>query len=157
MDLFLVRHAAALPESAGVPDAARPLSLRGRDRFERAVRGLRRVAPAFDLLVHSPLLRAVETAQFLTRNLQGASRVSIHLVGAPTEALLAELDGESVAVVGHSPWLDALASWLVVGDRDHADAFPFRKGGVLWLVGGAAPGGMRVHAALPPRILRRVG
>lgn len=156
MDLFLIRHAAAVPAGPDLLDDARPLTDRGRLRFRRCMRGLRAVAPPFTLLLHSPLLRAVETANLASRHLVGPSRVTTALVGDPTAALFDELDGESVAVVGHSPWLDQLAAWLITGDPAGSAAFPFRKGGVLWLTGTPRPGAMAVVAALPPRILTRL-
>ena len=63
---------------------------------------------------------------------------------------------ETTAVVGHEPWLGELVAWLAFGDTRHADALVLKKGGVIELEGSAVPGGMRLHAIIPPRVLRRL-
>src|SRR5512145_872824 len=111
MTLWIVRHARAVDRSLSLRDARRPLTPEGRERFAEAARGLRRLGARFDLVLHSPLLRAVETADLLTPLLRGESSetaVTPALAGPPRAALLAEVRAsgtDSVAVVGHEPWL----------------------------------------------------
>ncbi len=160
MDLFLIRHAHAENAANGDNDAARPLSPKGRSRFEHVVEGLARLGIRFDLVLHSPWLRAVETAQLLMPIVRGESRVTASLAAAPGRALLAQLAGggapidprapsipaEKVAAVGHQPWLSELLAWLVLEDPDVADRLHMGKGAVAWLKGEPTPGGMRLHA-----------
>jgi phosphohistidine phosphatase len=155
-DLFLIRHAPAdtsEPEGSG---DARPLTPVGRKRFRRAVRGMDRLGIRFDRLYHSPLLRAAETAELCRSLLDGESVVAPGLAGSPDEALLQSIDGESVALVGHQPWLSELLAWLVFGSPDRAPKVVLKKGGVAWLRGDFAPGGMALHALFRPRSLRAV-
>ncbi|MCG3134863.1 MAG: hypothetical protein HMLKMBBP_02271 [Planctomycetes bacterium] len=65
--------------------------------------------------------------------------------------------GRAVAVVGHEPWLSALAALLVTGSPRDASRFPLGRGGMLLLEGAPAPGTMVVAASFPPRALRRLG
>ena len=61
--------------------------------------------------------------------------------------------GETVAVVGHEPWLSELIAWLVVGEPADGDArFRMKKGGVAQLRGTPRPGRMQLRALLPPKL-----
>jgi phosphohistidine phosphatase len=160
VDLFLIRHAEAAKADAGGSDAARPLTRRGRRRFDKVVGGLERLDVRFGALLHSPLLRAVETAERLYPLLDGESCVTEHLAEAPGEALLAEiaeLESERVALVGHEPWLSELGSWLASADASDRTVFELEKGGVLWLAGAPRPGAMIVRGLMPPAALARSG
>jgi phosphohistidine phosphatase len=153
MDLFVIRHAEAADATPDQTDAERPLTPRGAARFERTVEHLGRLRIELDALLHSPALRALETAERLFPVLKGDSAVSANLAAPPGEALLAEiaeLDCKRVALVGHEPWLSQLAAWLTADDPREATIFELKKGAVLWLVGDPHPGAMRVRALLPP-------
>ena len=137
MRLFLVRHAHALRAEE---HPQRPLSPRGRSDTARMVAWLKGTT-AFrpTQYWHSPLLRAVETAQLLQ-------------AGLDPEALLVETDDllpdddphamaerlasyppeHDLALVGHEPHLSALATLLVRG-REHPVQFVLRKGAILAL------------------------
>ena len=171
MDLIVVRHAIAQEGRAGLPDARRALTARGRRRMQRAVVGLQRLGLRFDHILHSPLRRAVQTAALLAPLLRddGVRSVWAALAHEPSPELLSELRGElhgelhgglrreCVAAVGHEPWTGELVAWLVLGTPQNASAFALRKGGVAWLRGEPEPGGMRLVALLAPSVLRRLG
>ena len=165
MQIFLIRHAIAATHPDGPPpellpahidpaDAARPLTPRGARRFEDAVRGLSRLGIRFDRLYHSPLLRTVETAELLEDILEGESVVTPHLAAPPGEALLASLEGDRVALVGHQPWLGELFGLLVMGTREAGAGVVWKKGGVAWLDGTPTPAGAQVRGFWSPRVLR---
>jgi len=124
VNLLVVRHALAedrdLFKRTGQSDDLRPLTDRGRRRMRRIARGLARMLSP-DLLVTSPLTRAVQTAEIL-------SRAFDHAVSPPIDALrpdaapeefgrwAASLRGKStVAIVGHEPHLTRLIAWLTIG------------------------------------------
>ena len=157
MELLLVRHAAAEARRRSRADARRGLTEEGRKRFRRCVRALERMGLRLDRIYHSPLLRAVETADLLAPLLRGESVVTSHLAAPPGDPLLRQLAGERAALVGHEPYVSQLASLLLFGTTEHAARFPFRKGGAALLTGPAAPGAMRLKAFLDPRQLRRLG
>lgn len=153
MDLFVIRHAEAADAGPDQSDAQRPLTPRGAARFERTVDQLRHLRIELDALLHSPALRALETAERLFPLLDGESAVSANLAMPPGEALLteiAQLDCKRVAIVGHEPWLSQFAAWLTADNPREATIFELKKGAVLWLVGDPLPGAMRVRALLPP-------
>ena len=149
-ELFLIRHGIAADAAPGQPDEARPLTDEGRRKMEEVARGLAALDVGFDELAHSPLLRAVQTAECLAELLDGETRVEPRLAAAPTAELVRAVRGRRAALVGHEPWTSDLLALLVHGARH-----PFKKGGVAWLEGELAPGGMRLVAFLPPRVTRR--
>lgn len=154
--LFVFRHAAAEPRHEGADDAARPLTREGRRKFHDAVLGLDRIDVRFDRVVHSPWVRAAETAELLEPLVDGPIVATERLAAPVDVALLEELGGEHVAVVGHEPWLGELVALLLHGAPDQGHAYRFRKGGAAWLDGHLAPGGMHMLGFLPPKVLRRV-
>lgn len=156
MELLLVRHGEAVPTAGAATDGARALSASGRAQMRGVARALGRLGLRLDRLHHSPLLRAVESAQLLTGALKGPTRVDPGLAVAPSESLLRGLGGERLALVGHEPHLGRLATvllrgWSAVEGRPAALAL--RKGAVAWLEGEPRAGACRLRALLPPEAL----
>lgn len=159
MDLLLIRHAIAEDPHPDLPDAERAVTRRGRRRFRGCVQGLAALGLRLDHVLHSPLVRAVQTAEFLTPILDGQTRECELLAQPPGAALLALLDQHAdarLALVGHEPWLGELTALLITGRHTVGGNIPFRKGGVAWLEGDPAPGEMTVRAFLPPGVLRAI-
>lgn len=159
MNLFLVRHAIALPAEPGQPDGERELSSAGVKRFRRIVKGLAHLELRLDLLLHSPLRRAVQTAELLRPLVTGdlvESPLLAREPGADLTRSVLELGGESVGAVGHEPWLSTWLADLLVPGAMRPEVVEFKKGGVAW-VEGEEPGRMKLRAFLPPRVLRLVG
>lgn len=154
MQLALIRHAIAEDAKHG-DDFGRPLSSKGRTRFKQVVNGLQALELEFEVVLHSPKLRALETAELLS-GLTERLEVTKLLSEPPSPELLESLAGSSVAVVGHQPHLATLTSWLVTGKLGFAQAFTFKKGGVALLEGTPTPGGMTLTSLLTPSLLRRL-
>ena len=153
MELFLIRHAIAEPYSSERPDEQRQLTPKGRARFRRCVAGLARMDIGFERLLHSPLVRAVQTAQELLPLLDGESMVTPLLANAPSDALLQELEGVgSAALVGHEPWMSDLMN-LLLCEGGALSQVAFKKGALAWLRGDPLPGAMELRAFLPPRVM----
>lgn len=162
MELYIIRHAEAESAGLGHDDARRALTPKGADEFAREVRGLERLGVSFDRIYHSPLLRAVETADLLTPLLAGESVVTADLACAPNEELLRSLSGERVALVGHEPHVSDLLWLLVLGWRvfepdSQRGSLDFEKGAVAWLSGEPRPGEMTLVAFWPARTLKKLG
>ncbi|MBI5365245.1 MAG: histidine phosphatase family protein [Planctomycetes bacterium] len=165
VELWLVRHAEARDARPGESDAARALTERGVRGARRLRRALRRLGASFDRLDHSPLLRAVETADVLAP-LASATRVNAGLAREPGPEFLSDLASEvarshvaRLALVGHEPWLGQLAFWLVSGWSVREPArqpawLALEKGGALRLRGEIAPGRMRLEHALDSETVR---
>jgi phosphohistidine phosphatase len=156
MQLFVIRHAEAVPRSPTLEDEARPLTELGRRRFKQVARGMKRLGISFDQLYHSPWLRAVQTANELSSRAQVETIVTQHLAAAPSLELIQQLSGPSAALVGHEPWLGELVAWLVLGRPQEGHRFELKKGCVVWLEGPPEPAQMRLRAWLPAELLRRI-
>ena len=69
MKIFLVRHAAAIERSAGVSEDKRYLTPEGRIFFRKTAHTMLDEGVEPDLILTSPLLRAVQTADILAESL----------------------------------------------------------------------------------------
>ncbi|MFT3837050.1 MAG: histidine phosphatase family protein [Myxococcaceae bacterium] len=103
MKLYLTRHAIAEDEPRD-EDHLRPLTEEGREKFEQVVDGLDALGVRVDKLLYSPWLRAVETAELMSKLVAGDTQVCAQLAEPPGRGLLAELKGDPIALVGHQPW-----------------------------------------------------
>ena len=165
MDLYVVRHAIAEPARPGGDDHDRALTSDGERKFKRSVRGMRALGWSFDRVLASPWRRAARTAELLAPIAKTAPVATELLCLAPSPELLALLARAPIvaeprfatAVVGHEPWLGELVALLATGDPELGEALELKKGGVVWLRGSIASGGMAVRAVLPPKILRALG
>lgn len=117
MRVFLVRHGDAdadIPE--GLEDDARALTSRARLALPGHFAKLASRIGTPNLVLMSPLVRAVQTATLLAQALgyEGPMRVNRTLfpdgpVGA-IEGLLAEKPGETIILVGHQPSMGSTAA-----------------------------------------------
>lgn len=118
MKVYLVRHSLAVQEHAGLADPQRYLSEEGRRLMLEVGAKLAADGVAFDALLTSPLVRAVQTAELLARAI-GFDDVVTTLPalspGVPPEAAAGQLAarGSAIAVVGHEPGISALGAFLV--------------------------------------------
>ncbi len=159
--LLLVRHAIAVsPGTPGIADEERPLTKRGRRRFRKAARGLARIVPPPELLLTSPLPRALETAEIAAGAWGKVTPTTEPLlaggqVAAVIAAVVARDENGVVALVGHEPGISELLAHLVGAV---AARLPFKKGGAaLVAMDDAASGRGRLVWFLPPRVLRQLG
>lgn len=164
LELLIVRHAIAHERDARrwPNDGARPLTAEGRRRFERAAAGLGRVFPDVDLLITSPLKRARQTAQILTKVLgwpTAGERAELapHTPVIETLASLRQPRVARIALVGHEPHLSELIV-LCLASPAPSLRVQMKKGAVAVLGFDGAPhaGGGTLQALLPPRVLRRM-
>jgi phosphohistidine phosphatase len=116
MKLLIVRHGLAGDKTKWKgPDSERPLTKEGRQKFKKAAKGLAELEDV-DLVVTSPFLRALQTAELLSEEAGAPLRKLPELSPGrrPEEVLapLAQLQESVVAVVGHEPGLGRLVSLL---------------------------------------------
>lgn len=156
MELYLVRHAEAVPRGPKYSEAKRPLTAKGRDEFRTVVTGLKRLGIRLDHLYFSPWLRASQTADLMMPLLKGEAQATLQLTHSPKLTLLKLLAGQKVAVVGHQPWLGELLAQLVLNDDAAAAHFELEKGGVAILNGDMRPGRMVLTALWTPKLLARI-
>ncbi len=155
MHLFVIRHGIAEDAELGQDDADRELTSDGRKKLKETVKRLRALEVSFARVLTSPWARATQTAKLL-KSLSDEPPITTELLCQhPRAELLTMLaDGStSTAVVGHQPWLSELVAWLAFGDTRHSDAIELKKGAVVWLDGEVIPGGMRLRAVLPHKVM----
>jgi len=138
MNLYLFRHGIAVER--GLPeyedDSQRPLTPKGAARIHKIAQSMKRMGVKFDLVLASPYMRAQQTAQIVASfyDIEKRLKLSENLLPTATPAaLIGEMhefyaDALSVLVVGHEPFLGALAGTLLAGDETLA--LTFKKGGL---------------------------
>jgi phosphohistidine phosphatase len=128
MQLLVIRHARAEDRetfaATGRPDADRPLTGKGIRRMKKAAHGLRSLVPSIDLLVSSPLRRAVETARIIADVYGGVRWIERTELapGVPPHQLIEWLahqkENGTACIVGHEPDLSELLSALLMEESE---------------------------------------
>lgn len=137
MNLYLIRHAIAEEESPSGKDSQRELTDKGAKKMRLIAKGLRTLGVEFDLILSSPYIRAVQTAEILSEVFKKKKFVlSDHLMPAgDMDLLIAEINEkytvDSLAIVGHEPYLSGLVSLLTAGGAPVE--MTFKKGSVCYL------------------------
>lgn len=120
MRIYLVRHGdadAEVPEGLG--DEARALTAKARQQVVAHFEALAERMTGITLILTSPLVRAVQTAQTLSMVLEHDGILRAHRsllpdmpVGA-IDGVLTEHTGQGLVLVGHSPSMGAMAAKLL--------------------------------------------
>ena len=148
MRVTLIRHAEAGDDAPR--DEARALTARGREDARRLGQALARRGVEFSLMVTSPLVRAVQTAEIVASEVGYRDRITVTelLVPDGTASRLVgflrstgrerEMEGTpSIALVAHEPILSGLAAALT-GKPRHP---PLRKTEALRIRMSSGPDG----------------
>jgi phosphohistidine phosphatase len=162
-ELYLVRHAIAAERGPNYPDdRERPLTSEGIARFKQAVEGLKGFDVKLEVVLTSPLVRAVHTAELLVAGIGGKPRLDALDALAPGGRITQVLDAitktakraQHIALVGHEPDLGELAARLLRA----RGTIEFKKGAVACIeLDGAMPTGPgTLRWLLPPRALRKI-
>lgn len=135
MHIYLLRHGIAEDGGPGLADHDRALTEEGWKRLRKAAATWRGLVPTPDLVMVSPLRRALQTAEVFVEAVgyTGELQVAEALVpsGAPSVAL-SMLEAEALsqraacAVIGHEPHLGYLLGCLLTGHPRLA--VPLKKG-----------------------------
>jgi len=156
--LVLLRHGIAEDPSAEKKDEDRGLTKEGHARMKQIARGLHYALPEAQVIYSSPLLRAVQTALWVSKGYQ--SRVTINTSDAlapgasPKQfrALIDSIPEQRVILVGHEPTLTMnMAALVGIG----VVKLELKKGG-CYGVRISADGEATLEWLLPPRILRKL-
>lgn len=156
MELLVIRHGKA--ENAGVVpggDSARPLTEHGSQQFRNVAKWISQHQSSPDLILHSPLVRATQTAQIL----QDVVELSDELCcphswlgfGMNVETLVSfvrSLGVERIAVVAHMPDVARCTADLIGGGSVN-----FKPGNVACIqfdsVIGIGLGSLKWHLSAP--------
>lgn len=118
MRIYLVRHGDAVPEEEAGSDRDRWLSARGREHARILGRLLREQRVEPDVILSSPLPRAVQTAELLAQSLDYLGVVtSLRCLEPSAQPRVAATEimarGVSVLVVSHEPAISSLGAYLL--------------------------------------------
>lgn len=155
MKVYLVRHADAVPASPLLPDASRHLSAGGRASVRETAGRLKDDGVRPSLILSSPLVRALQTADILAERLEYDGEVAASPLLGPgfdlekMDEILDSCPGEAeVALVGHEPDIGRIVARLLsrpggfampkggVAAFDFPDAGKRGKGSFAWLRDG---------------------
>ena len=155
--LIFLRHGIAEDPSPDKKDEDRGLTAEGHAKMKQIARGLGAVLPKVQAIYSSPLLRAVQTALWVSKGYR--SRANVNTVDALKPdaskkeflALLKSIDDRRVILVGHEPSLTKHVSALV-----GVNVPELKKGG-CYGVRIDPDGNAALEWMLTPRILRKLG
>lgn len=157
--IVLFRHGLAEDRAPEKLDADRSLTADGHAKTKRAARGLEEIFPEADTLFSSPLVRAMQTALWLTKAYRDKLRVQVTDALLPDADpkkladLIAEQDGRNIIVVGHEPHLtEAFAQLVGISRSLRAD---LKKAGCIGIRLDERGQGT-LEFMLSPRMLRRL-
>jgi phosphohistidine phosphatase len=130
MLLYLVRHGKA---EAGADDAARRLTDGGRRAVRHVAKRLESAGVGVDRIEHSGLARARETAEILT-DAVGGQVIQVPYLNPEEDVTrvagrLVDTGASNLMLVGHLPFMERLASYLLIGDDD-ANILHFRTSAI---------------------------
>lgn len=136
MNLYLMRHAnAGVPRENPLLDAKRSLIKEGKEQCMLMAQMLAALKVQVDVVVSSPLKRAMQTAQFVATELGHEAKVEVSSALAPDadytdfQLMLSNYaDREGVLAVGHNPILFQFLGRLITGNG--GAAIRMRKGSV---------------------------
>lgn len=147
--VVLLRHGEAEPHGSK-PDELRELTEEGHKEMKAVARGLREIFPKAERIISSPLVRAVQTAEWVSRAFELEIETSDALrPGASFQKLVAETDAKRFILVGHEPTLTngMLALTGVSG------FFELKKAGCYGV--RIIDGEGQLEWIVPPKVVRR--
>lgn len=155
--IVLLRHGIAEDPTPDKKDEDRGLTAEGHARMKQIARGLERALPKAQAIYSSPLLRAVQTALWVSKAYR--SRANVNTVDAlspsatPKQflALVKSIKERRAVIVGHEPVLTQGLRALV-----GVEGIELKKGGCFG-VRLSPDGTAMLEWVLPPRILRELG
>jgi phosphohistidine phosphatase len=159
LNLYILRHASAGTRRANpLIDVKRPLDKEGKQQCLLVGSYLNALKVHFDLVVSSPLKRALQTASLVGTEtgydgkIVASEALSPGTTVATFEKLLAEfVNHENVLIVGHNPNLPLFLGSLLSTNRM---SIRLRKGAIARVDLTRRPG--TLHWLVDPRILRGV-
>jgi phosphohistidine phosphatase len=165
MQLYIVRHGIAIGrEDPRCPsDPERYLTEEGVEKTMQVAKGVAALGAAADLLLSSPYVRAIQTAEIFASELDYAKqkirRSDLLLPGAEPSLLFRELARDkqvsSIFLFGHAPQLDDIIA-TALGSKRHVTSLKKTGVALIELKRLSPPIGLLVWLAIP-KLLRRSG
>jgi phosphohistidine phosphatase len=156
--VVFLRHGIAEEAVAGKNDEERSLTAEGHRRMKRIARGLENLLPKVEAIYSSPLLRAVQTALWVSKGYDSRAAITTVDVLAPgaktrdAVAFAKKIRERRAIVIGHEPNLSETVRALTGLRGD----FGLKKGGACG-VRFDERGQATLEWILTPRVLRKLG
>jgi phosphohistidine phosphatase len=139
MKLYVLRHAIAVKRGTdpGLKDSDRMLTREGIRKLKLVIEAMRRLGISFDLILSSPYLRALQTAQLAAKGLGAKKKLELTDALKPESSFrelieaLQKRNPSSVVIVGHEPHLSGFISFLLSGKPGMS--INFKKAGLCLL------------------------
>ncbi len=166
MNLYILRHAnAGTPRANPTLDAKRPLDKEGKQQCILIATCLNALNVHFDVIVSSPLKRAMQTASLVGMEIGYESKLVITEALSPEgsvadfQKLVSELSkNENVLIVGHNPnlqhFLSSLLSTASLNGHRPESSIRLRKGALAKVDCARRPA--TLNWLLDPRMLRTI-
>ena len=155
--IVLLRHGIAEDATPEKKDEDRGLTAEGHARMKQIARGLEAALPKAQAIYSSPLLRAVQTALWVSRAYRSRANVNTTEALSPSAtakqflALVKSIKERRAVIIGHEPVLTAGLHALT-----GVEGVELKKGG-CYGVRLRPDGTALLEWVLPPRILRKLG
>jgi phosphohistidine phosphatase len=147
MDLYILRHGIAEDTPPGRTDADRRLTEEGRAKLRNVLKRARGAVGTPGLILSSPLVRAVETAQIAAEVFgygepieQTDALLPSSSPQAVWRAIRSRAGDGAILLAGHEPLLSETASYLLGASRVELD---FKKGALMRIYVGETTGAPR--------------
>jgi phosphohistidine phosphatase len=156
MKIFILRHAIAEDTAKG-GDSQRALSDEGRKKMREAAAGFARLELKIDTIYSSPLVRAVQTAEILSKSIAHPGKIEMMQELSPDnspEAVCSRIRSlkkpGSIVLSGHEPNCSELAAYFLGGAQ-----IEFKKGAICLIeTESATAGSGTLIWHLSPQVLR---
>ncbi len=164
LEIYWLRHGIAEDKRPGKTDADRHLTAEGAEEVAEVAGHLRRLGVEPDHVLHSPLVRAVETAAIAAEVLGKKSKSAVCDGLLPEDhwqilypALKAFFPLQSVMLVGHQPSLGLMIGHLL--KPDSGLEIPLKKAGCCRVdIAALVPRPFgELKWLLYPKVLRKIG
>jgi phosphohistidine phosphatase len=156
--IVLLRHGIAEPHGARADDDARVLTATGNRRMKQIGRGLAKLFPKAEVIYSSPLIRCVETAEWVEKGYRSSIAMKTYDALSPdgdVAEVLTLIDTSKerrIICVGHESNLSTVM--LALTKMNAEESIELKKGGCYGLR-LFSDGTACLEWMLPPRALRR--
>jgi len=137
MEIYLLRHGIAEEGRSGGRDSDRALTAEGREKLRRVLKRAHQAGARPEMILASPYLRAVETAQIAAEALEYRGEIvktpALVPDASPGEAwdeICSRRTEESILLASHEPLMSSLAAFLLSTPALQVD---MKKGAIVRL------------------------
>jgi phosphohistidine phosphatase len=161
MDIYFLRHASANHYNPAGDDDKRPIDKTGEQQSHDVGRALAALVPKLDVIISSPLTRAMQTAEIVAGELGHNDKIVADGALRPEagyeefEALVARYGKkDAIMVVGHNPSMTEFLIRMLSG-AESAEFIDFKKGAVAKVEKDGSQPAM-LKWCMTPKVIRAI-